>query len=137
MAESISGSCLCGAVRFTIGAPVTELRACHCKDCQKVSGSFGTVNAIVPAEAFKITKGTPRRYEKTADSGRVLYRHFCGDCGAPIYSFRAATPERVVVRAGAFDGAGPMKITGNIWTKSAREWAHIDPASKQFPGSPD
>jgi hypothetical protein len=40
------------------------------------------------------------------------------------------------VRAGTLDNAGDMKITGNIWTKSARPWAHIDPASAQNPGQP-
>jgi len=137
MAESLSGSCLCGAIRFTVDGPVTELRACHCTHCQKTSGGAGSVNAVMPAASFRITQGTPKRYDARADSGRTLYRYFCGDCGSPIYSNRQNTPETVVVRAGSFDAAPAMKITANIWTKSARSWAHIDPASKQFPAQPD
>jgi len=43
----------------------------------------------------------------------------------------------IALRVGTLDGAGDMKITTNIWTRSARSWAYIDPASKQVPGQPD
>jgi hypothetical protein len=137
MPAPLTGSCLCGAIRYTIGVPVTELRACHCTHCQKASGADGSVNAAVPSSAFTITQGSPKRYDAKADSGRTLYRYFCGGCGSPIYSQRATTPETVVVRAGTLDNAGEMKIAVNIWTKSARPWDYIDPASKQFPAQPD
>ena len=137
MPDAITGSCLCGAIRYSISAPVTELRACFCTNCQKASGAGGSINAVVPAAAFKITQGTPKRYAGVADSGRTLYRYFCGDCGSPIYSQRATTPEMLVVRAGTMEGLGDVKITASIWTKSARPWAHIEPASKQHPGQPD
>ena len=137
MSTSLTGSCLCSAIRYTLDFPVTELRSCHCTHCQKASGAAGSVNAVVPGAAFKITHGTPKCYAGTADSGRTLYRYFCGDCGSPIYSQRATTPETVVVRAGTLDDSSGMKITANIWTRSARPWAWIDPASKLHPGQPD
>ncbi len=136
MAEPLTGSCLCGAIRYTVSARVTELRACHCTHCQKSSGAAGSVNAVLPSEAFRLTQGAPKRYAGKADSGRTLYRYFCGDCGSPIYSQRETNPGMVVVRAGTLDNPGAMKITANIWTKSARPWAHIDPASQQVPGQP-
>ncbi len=137
MPAPLAGSCLCGAIRYTVGIPVTELRACHCTHCQKASGAGGSVNAVVPSVAFTITQGSPKRYEAKADSGRTLYRYFCGDCGSPIYSQRATTPETVVVRAGTLDNAGEMKITADIWTKSAPSWSYVDPATKHFPGQPN
>ena len=137
MPAPLNGSCLCGAIRYTISVPVTELRACHCTHCQKASGAAGSVNAVVPGASFNITQGAPKRYAATAESGRTLYRYFCGDCGSPIYSHRATTPETLVVRAGTLDDSSAMKITMNIWTRSAQLWAWIDPASKQHPGQPD
>ena len=132
----INGSCLCGAIRFTISVPVTELRACHCRNCQKASGAAGSVNAVVPSSAFTVTSGSPKRYTAAADSGRTLHRFFCGECGSPLYSQRELTPDIVVVRAGTFDDAGEQKITANIWTKSARPWSWIDPASEQHAANP-
>ena len=136
MASTLTGSCLCGAIRYAIDAPVSELRACHCVHCQKTSGTAGSINAVVPSSSFKLTQGSPKRYAARADSGRTLYRYFCADCGSPIYSQRETAPERVVVRAGSFDNAGDLKITAHIWTASARSWAHIDPSSSQNPGQP-
>jgi len=136
MTTPLTGGCLCAAIRYTVSTPVTELRACHCTHCQKGSGTGSSVNAVIQSEHFSLTQGTPKRYTDKADSGRTLFRFFCGDCGSPIYSQRQATPERMVVRAGTFDNPPPMKITANIWTKSARPWSWIDPASEQLPGNP-
>jgi len=134
---SIKGGCLCGAVRYSIDTAVTELRACHCTSCQKVSGAGGSVNALVASKDFRLEKGTLKRYSATADSGRILHRYFCGDCGSHIYSQREVTPERVVVRAGTIENAPPMKLSAHIWTKSKRPWSYIDPASSQIAGQPD
>jgi hypothetical protein len=133
----LNGSCLCGAIRYTIHAPVTELRACHCLDCQKTSGAGGSVNAMIKTADFTITQGAPRRREVKAASGRTLYRFFCGDCGSPIYSQRQSTPENVTVRAGTLDNPPPMRISGHIWTAAARPWAHVTPGATTHPGQPD
>ena len=135
MTEPLAGGCLCGAIRFSVSHPISELRACHCTHCQKASGAGGSVNAVVPAGSFAITKGAPKLFAGTAQSGRILNRFFCGDCGSPVYSQRADTPQLRVVRAGAFDSALNVKITCNIWTASARPWMHIDPASERHPGN--
>ena len=45
-----TGGCLCGAIRYTITTPITELRACHCVHCQRASGSHGTVALWIRGE---------------------------------------------------------------------------------------
>jgi hypothetical protein len=133
---SLTGGCLCGAIRYSIAAPVTSLRACHCTNCRKSSGTGGTVNAVVKSSDFKLAKGTPRRYDDSAtQSGRTLSRHFCGDCGSPIYSQRNPDPGFMVVRAGSLDNASGLKIGTNIWTATAASWSHIDPVTEQHPGN--
>ena len=136
MSTPLSGGCLCGAIRYTISAPVSALRACHCTHCQKTSGTGSSVNAVIPSSAFTLLQGTPRKYTDTAESGRTLYRYFCGDCGSPVYSQRQTMPERMVVRAGSLDAPPAVKITANIWTRSARPWSWIDPASEQHAANP-
>ena len=136
MTPPFTGGCLCGAIRYTVNAPVTALRACHCTHCQKTSGTGKSVNAVILSKDFALTQGAPKRYADKADSGRVLQRFFCGDCGSPIYSQRDISPERMVVRAGSFDDSSAMRITAHIWTKSARPWSYIDPGSEQLPGNP-
>jgi hypothetical protein len=136
MASPLTGGCLCGAIRYTISAPITALRACNCRNCQKASGTGASVNAVVPTDAFRITQGTPKHYADSAtQSGRTLSRYFCGECGSPIYGERNPKPGFVVVRAGTFDDSSGLKIATHIWTASARPWSHIDPACEQHPGN--
>jgi hypothetical protein len=88
------------------------------------------------SDSFKITKGATRRYDDSAThSGRTLSRHFCADCGSPIYSHRNPNPGFVVVRAGSLDDSSGLKIATNIWTASARPWDHIDPSTECHPGN--
>ena len=133
MTEAMTGGCLCGAVRYRITRPADKIIACHCTHCQKSSGSGASFNAAMPADAFAITQGTPKSYHDTADSGNILHRYFCGNCGSPLYSQRANAPGFVVVKVGSLDDSNTMKIAMNIWTKSARPWMHIDPALDQYP----
>ena len=137
MTTKLTGGCLCGAIRYTVDVPITELRACYCTHCQKASGAAGSVNAVVPTNALHFTQGKPKRYAAKAESGRTLFRFFCGDCGSPLYSQRETTPETSVLRAGTIDDLGDVKISASIWTRSARHWAHVEPDSKQFPTQPD
>jgi hypothetical protein len=132
----LTGGCLCGAIRYAIAAPIAALRACHCTHCQKNTGTGMSVNAVVASKDFAITQGTPKRFTTTADSGRTLMRHFCGDCGSPLYAYRQVSPERYVVKAGTLDDPSGLKITAHIWTKSAQPWSHIDPHAEQLPGNP-
>jgi hypothetical protein len=119
MTTPITGGCLCGAIRYAVSAPIAGLRACHCTHCQKTSGSGASVNAVVQCKDFSLLQGNPKRYAARADSGRTLYRFFCGDCGSPLYSQREGNTERMVVRAGTFDDSAALRITANIWTRSA------------------
>ena len=136
MTTPLTGGCLCSAIRYSVSAPITGLRACHCTHCQRTSGTGSSVNVFVPSAGFTITKGSPKRYVDKGDSGRTLFRHFCGDCGSPLYSQREITPDRVVVRVGSFDQLPEMKVTAHIWTKSAPHWAHIDPDLPMVGGQP-
>jgi len=136
MTTPLTGGCLCGAVRYTVSAPIAAWRACHCTHCQKASGTGMSVNAVIPAAGFALTQGSPKRFEARADSGRILYRYFCGDCGSPLYSHRQTSPERLVLRAGSLDQPPAVTIASNIWTASARPWSHIDPESEQHPANP-
>jgi len=134
--STVTGGCLCGAIRYAISAPVSDLRACHCNNCRKSSGAQGTVNVIVPSAQFKITQGTTKKYQDSGTfSGRTLSRHFCPDCGSPLYSQRNPDPGFLAVRAGSLDDSRALKIKTHIWTDTAMPCAYIDPACERHPGN--
>lgn len=130
MPSTLSGGCLCGKVRYTVSQPLQNIVACHCTHCQKTSGGGASFNAIVPTAAVSFVSGQPKLYADTAQSGNILKRYFCADCGSPIYSQREKTPEMMVLKVGTLDDSADMKLIMNIWTKSARPWMHIDPATE-------
>lgn len=133
MTQPITGGCLCGAIRYTVGQPVENMIACHCSHCRKASGGGASYNALLPTSAVTFTQGTTKVFTDKADSGNDLYRHFCGDCGSPIYSQRATMPTMMVLKAGTLDDTAHLKVIMNIWARSAQPWSHIDPAVEQHP----
>ncbi len=130
MSDSITGGCLCGKIRYTVSQPLQSIIACHCTHCQKASGAGASHNAVVPASAVSFTSGLPKLYEDIAQSGNILKRFFCGDCGSPIYSQREKVPEMMVLKVGTLDDSAHMKLVMNIWTNSARPWMPMDPATE-------
>ena len=63
------GGCLCGAVRYVADGPVLGSAACHCRDCQYVSGGAPAYVFVVPRSSLKITRGQTKVYWSEADSG--------------------------------------------------------------------
>jgi len=133
VSNAITGGCLCGNIRYSVSAPVEKIIACHCTHCQKASGAGASHNAVVPTSAVSFTAGKPKLFADTAQSGNILNRYFCPDCGSPIYSQRAKVPEMMVLKVGTLDAPGDMKLVMNIWTNSARPWMHLDPAAEHYP----
>lgn len=126
MSEPLTGGCLCGEVRYVVDAVVERLAACYCTDCQRMTGAGGSINALVPATAFRVVKGQTRVFTKKADSGADLHRHFCGECGSWIYNPMGGDPDYLVLKAGTFDRHDGMKVVLNLWTRSRAPWAPVD-----------
>jgi hypothetical protein len=72
----IKGGCLCGAVRYTAEADPTSATVCHCRDCQKFTGSAFAALVRVPKEALTI-EGTLKTFSSLGGSGNPILRHFC------------------------------------------------------------
>ena len=133
MSDPVTGGCLCGNIRYTVSQPLTSIIACHCTHSQRASGAGASHNAAVPTSAVTFTAGKPKVFADTAQSGNILYRHFCGDCGSPIYSQREKSPGMMVLKVGTLDESDDAKLVMNIWTSSARPWMPIDPKTEQYP----
>ncbi len=131
----ITGGCLCKRVRFRITAAPMAMRLCWCRDCQYFAAGNATVNVVFPSNALTV-EGELKDYRSVADSGRVMHRHFCPDCGTPVFSAAEERPHLVIVRNGALDDTELTKPGATIWTDSAPEWAWIDESLPRFSGQP-
>ena len=121
----ITGGCLCRAVRYSITGPPIVTRVCWCRACQYLAGGNATVNTCFRSEALTVT-GALRDFRMTADSGNVMHRSFCPECGTPLFSSAEARPHLVFVRAGTLDDPGLVRPAVTIWTSSAPGWACFD-----------
>ena len=135
MVAPFSGGCACGAVRYEVSAEPVAVMDCHCRDCQRASGGSCTTAVVVPKPAFKLTKGSPKKYSTTGDSGNPVHRYFCEHCGSPLFSEPDVAPI-FVVKAGSLDDPSWLKVSGALYTRSAQPWAHIDPAKPRFEKMP-
>jgi hypothetical protein len=129
---AMTGGCLCGAVRYeSDGEPVFALQ-CHCRDCQRSSGTAYIAAVRVPSAGFRITRGTPKRYLAKSDAGNEISRVFCGDCGSPLYVQVSTRPDLVGLRVGTLDDPSWFHAEADIFTKSAQPCDHMDPAIPKY-----
>lgn len=55
----VIGSCRCEQVQFEVTAPPLVTMACHCRGCQKMTGSAYSLSAAIPSQGFRVTRGEP------------------------------------------------------------------------------
>lgn len=134
----ITGQCHCGAVRFTATADPARVFACHCTDCQVISG--GPFRAVVPVPVEQVElSGSPKRYVKVAASGNRRAQAFCEDCGTQLFATEADAPKTLNIRLGCVNERAQLKPVVQVWRDSAMPWLHeLDtvPAHTQGSGSP-
>lgn len=104
---SSQGSCLCGALRYTVDQPLGPVTACHCTQCRKISGHYA---AAVPAEWSNVTvHGDPKWFESSPQARRG----FCPNCGS--YLFWEEYDGKVYIMAGTLDGETGLTMDGHIF----------------------
>jgi hypothetical protein len=132
MDQTVTGGCLCGAVRYAYRGVVGAAGYCHCSDCRHVSGSAFGVSVRVAAAGFEITTGTPKGFTKAGDSGRPVTRYFCAECGSPLFTRPPLHPDVVFIKAGSLDNPDLVKPDRQAWTASRVAWAEIDQGIVSF-----
>jgi hypothetical protein len=122
---NITGGCLCGAVRYSIGAAPITTRTCWCRVCQYIGAGGATVNVCFPSDALTVN-GELREYRSVADSGNPMVRRFCPQCGTHLFTGSTVRPRQVFVRAGSLDDPEVARPAMTGWTASAPSWACFD-----------
>ncbi|MCF8068211.1 MAG: GFA family protein [Desulfobacterales bacterium] len=133
MKQTLTGGCLCGAVRYELKYEPKEVIYCHCNDCKKATGGPYSIAVEADAGNLQIKSGQPKQYAKKADNGSFIIRKFCPDCGSPVFTIEAAYPDTVWIEAGTLDDPESVTPTRQIWTKRIVSWSHIDKNLSAFP----
>lgn len=114
----------------------SALAVCHCKECQRQSGSAFGMGLFIPKERFLLIQGTLKTFTRSSDSGRPVVCSFCPDCGNRIIHEPSALPTMVNVRAGTLDDTTWLKPTVQAWTVSKQPWLGVG-IEPSFEGQPN
>jgi hypothetical protein len=131
---SLSGGCLCGGVRFEVGAPLGAAGYCHCKRCQRRTGTAASAQARVEPGSVTVTSGRDllRSFEPPDGFAKV----FCSECGAGLWSVRPGDREPWSIRLGAFDDDPGVRPRHRQFVDSAAPWEPLpDDGLPRYPGS--
>jgi hypothetical protein len=130
---SLSGTCLCGAVRYDANVDPVFSGHCYCADCQKETGGGHVTVAAVPDASVKVT-GATSTFTKQGGSGQSTERTFCPKCGSTIFSRPRIMAGMTMLRAGTLDNASGISPSMSIYTSRALAW---DQPYAHLPGFPE
>ena len=82
----LEGGCLCAATRYRLLESPLIVHACHCRDCQKLTGAWHAVNALIETHAVEMLCGEPVQTELPTPSGAGQTVTRCGNCGVALWS---------------------------------------------------
>jgi hypothetical protein len=136
MPTLFSGGCACGAIRYECTAEPILVWKCHCRDCQRATGSAFAMGVFFPTPAFTFTKGEAQYYVVKGESGRTVYRGFCPACGSPVGARAEAFPDIRVVYAASLDDPSGLEPLAEVWTSSAQPWDYLNPALPKYEHQP-
>jgi len=118
----ITGSCLCGKVKYEVSGKVGDIVHCHCQTCRKAHGSaFSSVSSVNDSE-FTLLSKTPLG---CFESSKGKKRYFCSSCGTQIYAKRDDT-KHIILRLGSLDNDPLAKESCHIWVSQKATWYSIN-----------
>jgi hypothetical protein len=133
----VDGQCHCGAIAYEAEVEPGSITLCHCTDCQRLTGSAFRANIATAAGAFRLLRGTPSTYVKTAASGAKRVHAFCGNCGGPVYACAENDPQSYSLRVGALNQRHELGAPARqIWTRRRFGWLPSIDAVPGMDGQP-
>jgi len=121
---SIIGGCLCGGVRFALSEPATDAGYCHCRRCQRRTGTASSAQARIDGGTFKLVRGEELVQAWRHPEGG-FEKCFCRKCGAHLFSRNPDDEAQMSVRMSAFDGDPGVRPSWRTFVAYAAPWEPI------------
>jgi hypothetical protein len=137
MPAPFEGGCMCGAFRYRCSKPPIWSSNCHCRSCQKLTGSSFSTAFTVKTDAFELLGGDALKFERTAESGNAVTVVRCASCGTWVYAERASNPEFRGVLASTLDDSSSFVLISDVYVTEAAPWTVFDPSLTQFQKMPE
>lgn len=108
------------------------VHCCHCRDCQRQTGSAFVLNALIEADRVDLLSGAPEPVPLPTDSGRPHLVHRCLACRTALWSDYGNRRVMLFVRVGTLDDPSALAPDVHIYTRSKLPWVQLPPGAPAF-----
>jgi hypothetical protein len=130
---TLEGGCTCRRVRYRVTRRPLIVHCCHCRWCQRETGTAFALNAMVESEAVSLLCGDPQRVLTPSNSGRGQTIVRCPECRVAVWSHYAGAGDRIsFVRVGTLDDPDALTPDVHIFTASKQPWVILPPQTPAF-----
>lgn len=129
----MDGGCSCGAIRYRMEAPPLIVHCCHCRWCQRESGSAFAVNALIESARLTILQGAPELVLTPSASGKGQKIARCPTCHVAVWSHYPQAGDAVsFIRVGTLDDPGACPPDVHIYVSTKQPWVVLPEAARSF-----
>lgn len=122
------GGCICAGVRYRMSGKPLFVHGCHCRWCQRETGSAFAHNALIEAPLMKLLCGDPEVIDTPSYSGKGQKISRCPACRVAVWSnYAGAGASLNFLRVGTLDDAGLFPPDIHIFTVSKQSWLILPP----------
>ena len=125
MTKPLEGGCACGAIRYRLKTQPMFVHCCHCRDCQRQTGSAFVLNALIETDRIEILSGEPEPVSMPTDSVQPHDIYRCPACHIALWSDYGRRPALRFVRVGTLDDASALPPDVHIFTRSKLPWVGL------------
>jgi hypothetical protein len=124
---NLKGGCSCGAIRYKLTETPLIVHACHCRNCQRVTGSAFVINIWIEKRFVEQTGAVPKSITLKGGTGKDHEAFFCETCGTYVWSRYQVAPggEALFVRAGTLDTPDAVTPDVHLFTRSKLPWIKL------------
>jgi len=130
----LTGSCLCGGIRYEIEGAIGPALNCHCSMCRKVTGAAFRSRVAVPAKNFRWTSGENLLTRYESSPGNI--RTFCRICGSTLVSLFPDNPDSIGLPMGTLDDDPGIRPAFHVFVGSKAPWFDITDDLPRFDALP-
>jgi len=124
--QTFEGGCACGAVRYRMTSKPMIVHCCHCRWCQRETGSSFVLNAMIEADCVSLLRGTPELVNTPSSSGRGQKVMRCPTCRVAVWSHYSGGGDVICfVRVGTLDEPDCLPPDIHVYTGSKQPWVVI------------
>ena len=132
MTDDLEGGCACAAVRYRLASRPMFVHCCHCRDCQRQTGSAFVLNALIETDRLTLLSGKPEPVAVPTDSGRSHEIYCCPRCGVAVWSVYGGVHKLLFVRVGTLNDPAALTPDVHIYVRSKLPWVALPEGAPCF-----